>query len=105
MISSYDRSAPRPRVGSRWVWEIDLPHARALVEVVEVRWNGEEWWVRNRVLLGSDMFGRPAKPLAWNDLSRFWEACTAVAARPGVHDYRQDVESAPAEAVRPEGLR
>jgi len=64
-VNSYDRSAPRPRIGSRWVWEPELPHAREDITVISVRWNGEEWWVESETCSGI---------AAWNDLSRFWEA-------------------------------
>jgi hypothetical protein len=78
-VNSYDPLAKTPKVGSRWVWEIDLPHAVALVEVTEVKWNGEEWWVWSKPLLivgGSEAAERlPAVP---NDLSRFMEAVTPV---------------------------
>ena len=76
-VDSYDRSAPTPAAGRRWVWEIGAPHARALVEVIEAQWNGEECWVRTRTLLQSDAFP-PAERDAWNDLSRFAEAVTPV---------------------------
>lgn len=67
-VSSYEHDAPLPVVGTRWVWEPDLPHARELVEVLDVTWNGEEWWVRVK---GSGGLAYPPSP---NDLARFWEA-------------------------------
>jgi hypothetical protein len=80
-VSSYDRDAPTPAIGSRWVWEPRQPFARETITVTEVEWNGEEWWVQT----GSD---RPApRALAlwrrgerrfWNDLSRFWEAVEPI---------------------------
>jgi hypothetical protein len=79
-ISSYDSDALLPKLGTRWVWEIDSPHARELIEVVEVRWNGEEWWVRTKSLL-TDAAHLPSlsgSNEALNDLSRFWEAVTPV---------------------------
>jgi hypothetical protein len=75
-VSSYDENAPLPRLGTRWVWELEKPHARALIEVVAVFWNGEEWWVRTSTLLPLDGWDN-SKTLV-NDLSRFWEAVTAV---------------------------
>jgi hypothetical protein len=63
-VSSYDPGAPRPDVGSSWLWEPDRPHAYSVIEVLEVKWNGEEWWVRTS---GGDRG-------YWNDLGRFWEA-------------------------------
>ena len=78
-VNSYDRHAPTPKVGTHWVWEIDKPHARQLVEVVEVTWNGEEWWVLTRRLLGGGMASAfPEKRDAMNDLGRFWKAVTPV---------------------------
>ncbi len=62
---SYEPRAETPAVGSTWIWERDKPHAREHVSVLEVRWNGEEWWVQTRSQRGD----------YWNDLSRFWEAC------------------------------
>lgn len=75
-IDSYDENAPLPKVGTRWVWEIDKPHARCLIEVTEVKWNGEEWWVRTKALLPDSFPATAGEPL--NDLSRFWEAVTPV---------------------------
>ena len=62
---SYEPRAETPAVGSTWVWESNKPHARQNVEVREVKWNGEEWWVKTAGQSGEH----------WNDLSRFWEAC------------------------------
>lgn len=85
-ISSYAADPPRPAVGSRWVWEPRKEHARENLEVVEVKWNGEEWWVKTRSLptqakpvmglLGPIYVSRQqrAGDEHWNDLSRFWEA-------------------------------
>lgn len=79
-ISSYDRDALLPKVGTRWVWEIEKPHARELIEVTEVFWNGEEWWVRTRDVLRdvAIMQALPGGGEHPNDLSRFWEAVTPV---------------------------
>lgn len=71
---AYDAEATIPRVGSRWVWEIDLPSARSLVEVIEVLWNGEEWFVRVKALLPDE----PYRDARWVDVGRFWEAVTLV---------------------------
>jgi hypothetical protein len=77
-VDSYDPLAKTPLVGSCWVWEIDKPHARELVEVTEVKWNGEEWWVRSKGLLRAQVaFGRDGDE-PWNDLSRFMQAVTPV---------------------------
>ena len=84
MESSYEPTAKLPRKGTRWVWEADASHAISLIEVVEVFWNGEEWWVRTRSLLppvrrvGITAFVDPDPPTDVNDLSRFWEAVTPV---------------------------
>jgi len=72
-----------PKPGSYWVWEIDAGHARALIEVRKVFWNGEEWWVRTRSLLPA-LREKAFTPLSdpdptdLNCLSRFWEAVTPV---------------------------
>src|SRR2546430_1190740 len=76
-VSSYDLKAPIPAVGSRWVWEIDKPWARELIEVVEVKWNGEEWWIATESLINNLTFLSGAGP-HWNDLSRFHEAVVPV---------------------------
>lgn len=77
-ISSYDPDALLPKVGTRWVWEIEKPHARELIEVTEVLWNGEEWWVRSKNLLTDVALMGNTRPESLNDLSRFWEAVTPV---------------------------
>lgn len=56
------------------MWEIDKDHARELVEVRVVRFNGEEWWVTTRALSDPGGFG-------FNDLDRFWEAVTPIGGR------------------------
>jgi hypothetical protein len=76
---SYNPNAPLPKPGTRWIWEINNPNARALVQVEEVTWNGEEWWVTTSTLLPRTESSPPgAESLAYNDLSRFWEACIPV---------------------------
>lgn len=77
-MSSYDKDAITPQVGTRWVWEIDRPHARELIEVVEVRWTGEEWWVATKPLLRNPAYPPTGRDVEWNDLGRFWEAVTPV---------------------------
>jgi hypothetical protein len=85
-----------PVIGSRWVWEIDQERGRALIEVLEVFWNGEEWWVRTRTL--------PEAPIPMlapltdtqdhlNELDRFWEAVTPVGGR--VEDLSRVAEETP----------
>lgn len=73
-----------PKPGSHWVWGLDKPHARALVQVVNVRWNGEEWLVETRSLLPVPV-RRPAEieeafgeRLDWNDLDWFLEMSRPV---------------------------
>lgn len=75
IVDSYDRGAQVPQVGSVWVWELDDPLARCLIRVVEVRWNGEEWWIRTDALLPAPYQGTR---LCYNDAGRFDEACTPV---------------------------
>lgn len=77
-VNSYDENAPLPGIGSIWVWELDSPSARELIEVVEVFWNGEEWWVRTKTLLPNLTFPGSGRDTALNDVGRFWEACTPV---------------------------
>lgn len=76
-VDSYDHDAPTPQVGSRWVWESTQPLATERSVVTEVKWNGEEWWVKTNGP-GSPMFPSSAGE-HWNDLSRFWEAVTPEA--------------------------
>jgi hypothetical protein len=84
-ISDYDPKAPLPKIGSRWIWEIDSPHARTLVEIDDVRWNGEQWWVYLRQLSTNVPIAERDRldetGVYANDLSRFWEACTPVGGR------------------------
>ena len=83
-VSSYDRDAPVPSVGSRWVWEIDSPRARELIEVTHVKWNGEEWWVETLRLNTrslTDVTDMRPPTVHWNDLSRFWEAVVPVGSK------------------------
>jgi len=75
-VNSYDADAPLPRIGSRWVWEIDSPTARAVVEVSAVKWNGEEWWVETTTLMPDSFPSTRNKHL--NDVGRFWEAATVI---------------------------
>jgi hypothetical protein len=76
-INSYDHDAPVPKAGTTWVWEPREPHARAIVEVTQAKWNGEEWWVETKTLLPNLTFPSDTN-LNWNDLGRFWEACRPV---------------------------
>ena len=76
-VSSYDRDAPTPAVGSRWIWEANKPWARQPITVTDVKWNGEEWWVETTGdPCGHNLRYPPAGQRYWNDLSRFWEAVT-----------------------------
>jgi hypothetical protein len=78
MTNSSDRDAPLPKVGTRWMWEPDSPSARAFIEVVEVKWNGEEWWVGAKTLLPNPTYPPTGRDVEWNDVGRFWEACRPV---------------------------
>jgi hypothetical protein len=66
-INTYDPDAPTPEVGSKWLWANDQPNYpfgnRENVTVTEVKWNGEEWWVRTTGPRG----------LFWTDVNVFWE--------------------------------
>jgi hypothetical protein len=76
-VDSYSTSAQVPEVGSVWVWELGAAHARCLVRVVEVRWNGEEWWVKTEALAPEPL---QTIGVVYNDASRFAEAVTPVGA-------------------------
>lgn len=56
---------PLPTIGSVWVWEPEKPHAREIVTVVDVSFNGDEWWVSSR---------NADDVLARNSLDRWVEA-------------------------------
>jgi hypothetical protein len=66
-INTYDPDAPVPAVGSEWIWaakQRNYPFgSREMVTVSEVKWNGEEWWVRTRGPRGE----------FWTDAEVFWE--------------------------------
>lgn len=78
--------APIPEVGSKWVWELGIPVAAELIEVVKVQWNGEEWqvWTRRYPMSieRGITVGSPSG-IHRNDLSRFSEAVTAVGSARG----------------------
>jgi hypothetical protein len=59
-----------PTVGSVWCWEPLKDHAREMVAVSAVTWNGEECWVES--VTESD--GKRC----WNDLGRWVEATVLV---------------------------
>lgn len=70
-----------PAIGSVWVWEIDKSWACELLEVVEVEWNGEEWWVTTRRLhdtLANSTYSTNLILREFNTLDRFLEATTHV---------------------------
>jgi hypothetical protein len=98
-VNSYDRDAPLPRVGTRWVWEIDSPEARCLIEVTNVLWNGEEWWVRTLALIPDSY--PTTKTEFFNDVGRFWEACLPVGDAADTVLRRPDiaVEGSPGSAL------
>ncbi len=57
-----------PRAGDLWWWEPEEPHARRLLAVTDVRWNGEEWWVYSTDVVLDDGAVWP------NELDRWHEA-------------------------------
>lgn len=85
----YPESVRLPLMGSRWVWELELDHARCMIEVTAIFAKGVDWWVTSRVLheymppivlesletLGSS---RVQSIEASNELNRFWEAVTPI---------------------------
>jgi hypothetical protein len=71
-VDSYDRCAPRPKPGTRWIWEPAGGRAWSVIEVVRSWWNGEEWWVETRTLVPDD-YPR-GRGIHWNEVGRFWEA-------------------------------
>lgn len=59
-----------PEVGSVWEWEPLKDHARCTVEVTDLRWNGEEWWVTSRDVSSDET--------ALNSLDRWVEATVLI---------------------------
>jgi hypothetical protein len=87
-----------PKIASKWIWRIDSPHARTLVEVVDVRHNGEEWWVYLRKLLTDvaidvEMPDVPASGVYPILLGWFWESATPVGGWP--EELSEEEPSAP----------
>lgn len=96
LLKESNPNALLPKVGTKWVWEIDSDEARCLLEVRLVEWNGEEWWVTTVPLLhdsyslynslraigleaGRDyVWDHLARSPVQNELGRFWEAVTPV---------------------------
>lgn len=64
-VNSYDRDAPVPEVGTEWFW-VEESGRREEIKVLEVKWNGEEWWVRTTA-------GLDSSKTYWNDIGVFWE--------------------------------
>lgn len=70
-VSSYDRGAPRPKIGSYWQWSKGKGDR---TRIIEVKWNGEEWWVRTEKLdPDNGSIASPWTTPRWNDLTVFWE--------------------------------
>jgi hypothetical protein len=70
-MSEPDRLPLPIAVGSRWVWEPLKPHAREVVTIIAIKWNGEEWWITTETESAD-------RQRAWNDLDRFVEACVLL---------------------------
>ncbi len=71
-VNSYDKNARVPVLNTLWVWEPRNADACALVRVVEVMWNGEEWWVR------AERWPQQDGGSSLNDAGRFAEAARPV---------------------------
>ncbi len=76
-----------PAIGTRWVWELGIPTSCEIIEVIAVKWNGEEWWIRTRSLLPNRSFPYPKDKL-WNSLDRFKEACQQIGTERGKWESR-----------------
>lgn len=69
-----------PRLGTVWCWEPLKDHARELAVVQEVRWNGEEWWIKSaRVEMLVQQVPVIASDSYFNSLDRWIEATVFVA--------------------------
>lgn len=77
-LMSYQRFAHTPALGTRWVWELEYAHARCLIEVQAVAWNGEQWWIETVCLLGDPRNHDDIGDVTMHDLDRFTEAVTPV---------------------------
>jgi uncharacterized protein YacL (UPF0231 family) len=68
-------------------------HAFVVVEVIEVKWNGEEWWVESR--------GVDSRESYWNTLGRWIEATVFVTEDevPAMRSYLAVVEGPTDEQV------
>lgn len=75
----------RPEPGTLWVWEPRSLTAAALIEVTQLKWDGEQWHVEARVLAAkaSQFAGQVVGETYWNELSRFWQVCYRVSYQPG----------------------
>lgn len=67
-----------PAVGSIWVWEPDVRHAQEVAKVVEVKWNGEEWWVASTPVPCVGHILPWEDTVVWNSLDRWWESAHEV---------------------------
>lgn len=73
-----------PNPDTRWVWQIEDERCRVLIEVEEVRFNGEEWWVRLATLPDGParVFGEVTSPaVVHNTVDHFWENVVPVGGR------------------------
>lgn len=61
-----------PSIGSIWIWEPMLDHARATLKVTDVKWNGEEAWVETQNL------DKPDAERSWNELGHWVQATVLV---------------------------
>lgn len=76
LFNSYIPDRPPIEQGDVYTWEANSAHARCVVQVIEVFYNGEEWWVLTETLeptvAGDDLEGQQC----WNDAGRFLQAAT-----------------------------
>ena len=63
-----------PRQGQVWYWEPERPHARCMLTVLEVKWDGEEVWIKTKQHRTGEE--------NWNELSRWVEATVLVSVPP-----------------------
>lgn len=61
-----------PSIGSIWVWEPLLEHARATLQVTDVKWNGEEAFVETLNL------DKPDAERSWNPLGHWVQATVLI---------------------------
>jgi hypothetical protein len=70
-----------PKDDTCWVWCLNGPRTRALIQVVKCEFNGEDWWVTTRTMpeAPASMLAELTEPVEnLNDIDHFWSMVTPV---------------------------